>query len=145
MVSWIPSAQLIDPVSSRSSIFPPTTENVPAHRFVLALLLPSCRPLLPRPALTPLIHLQQVEPESRPVVLVERDPDFLLVAKQGLFPFVSTSVVTVRHPLCAAVVADGGRHSAETLAAFLREWRVVWDQVLIGQVPLTKGDVWAVR
>jgi len=102
---------------------------------------PSRRPLLPRPP-----ALSQPAPEH-PVVLVERDPDFLLVAKQGLFPFVSTSVLTVRHPLCAAYVAADGRNGggAGATAAFLREWRVVWEQVLIGQAPLAKGDVWVVR
>lgn len=70
-------------------------------------------------------------------MLVERDPDFLLAAKQRLFPFVSTSVLTVRHPLCSAI---GGRDEAG-----LREWREVWEQVLVKQVPHVKGDVWVIR
>lgn len=76
------------------------------------------------------------EPAKPPVVLVERDTDFLLASKQGLFPFVSTSVLTVRHPLCSPDGGDG---------AGLREWREVWEQVLVKQVPYAKGDVWVVR
>lgn len=78
------------------------------------------------------------KPAEPPVVLVERDPDFLVASKQGLFPFVSTSVLTVRHPLCSQAPA-GGDHVG------LREWREVWEQVLVKQVPYAKGDVWVVR
>lgn len=72
------------------------------------------------------------------MVLVERDPDFLVASKQGLFPFVSTSILTVRHPLCSPVVGGGDE-------AGLREWRKVWEQVLVKQVLHARGDIWVIR
>lgn len=82
------------------------------------------------------------------MVLVERDPDMLLHSKQRLFPFVSTSVLTVRRPLCAFADAGGeggGRASSSAAVADLREWREVWQQVLVNQVPHATGSVWVVR
>eukprot|EP00752_Nemacystus_decipiens_P008848 g7896.t1 len=80
------------------------------------------------------------EPAKPPAVLVETDPDFLVASKQGLFPFVSTSVLTVRHPLCSRKPRGRGGDQAG-----LREWREVWEQVLVKQVPHAKGPVWVVR
>ena len=76
-------------------------------------------------------------------MLVERDEDMLLQAKQELFPAVSTSVLTVRHPMCTPAVAR--LTSDMDLAAGLREWYEVWKQVLVDQVPDVKGGVWVVR
>lgn len=80
---------------------------------------------------------------GKPLILVERDPDMMLRSKQGLFPHVSTSVVSVRHPLCTPGLAksDSDLDVAEGLA----EWRHVWSQLLMEQVPQAEGDVWVVR
>ncbi|CAM9622138.1 unnamed protein product, partial [Ectocarpus sp. 13 AM-2016] len=93
-----------------------------------------------------------LKPMKPAVVLVERDTDMLVASKQGLFPFVSTSLLTVRHPICTTVLGtgdadgkcDGGVGCGA--AAGLREWREVWRQVLIEQVPGTvNGTIWVVR
>lgn len=86
--------------------------------------------------------------QGKPLVLVERDPDMLLNSKQGLFPFVSTSVLAVRRPLCTSATAGSGgrgRAGGSAAAADLREWREVWQQVLVKQVPHARGGVWVVR
>ncbi|CAB1098959.1 unnamed protein product [Ectocarpus sp. CCAP 1310/34] len=110
-----------------------------------------------------------LKPMKPAVVLVERDTDMLVASKQGLFPFVSTSLLTVRHPICTTVLGTGAAdgksrrsihpscHSHMVhgkcdggvgcdAAAGLREWREVWRQVLIEQVPRTiNGTIWVVR
>eukprot|EP00904_Undaria_pinnatifida_P006960 jgi/Undpi1/3394/HiC_scaffold_15.g06767.m1 len=76
------------------------------------------------------------------LVLVERDADMFLATKQALFPSVSTSILTVRHPMCTPAVA---RLTSDTdVTAGLREWYQVWKQVLVKQVPEVAGDVWVV-
>lgn len=76
-------------------------------------------------------------------MLVERDADMFLATKQALFPSVSTSILTVRHPMCTPAVA---RLTSDTdVTAGLREWYQVWKQVLVKQVPEVAGDVWVVR
>lgn len=76
-------------------------------------------------------------------MLVERDADMMLQAKQELFPAVSTSVLTVRHPVCTPAVT---RVTSDLdLVAGLQEWYEVWEQVLVHQVPGVEGGVWVVR
>lgn len=77
------------------------------------------------------------------MVLVERDADMLLKAKQGLFPFVATSILTVRHPICMQSIVR--TKQAGEMSAGLKEWRSVWTQVLTEQLPRVRGGVWVVR
>ncbi|CBN78982.1 hypothetical protein Esi_0158_0032 [Ectocarpus siliculosus] len=87
-----------------------------------------------------------LKPKKPAVVLVERDTDMLVASKQGLFPFVSTSLLTVRHPICTTALETGDADGKCGTAAGLREWREVWRQVLIEQVPRTvNGTIWVVR
>ncbi|CAM9477808.1 unnamed protein product, partial [Ectocarpus sp. 8 AP-2014] len=93
-----------------------------------------------------------LKPKKPAVVLAERDTDMLVASKQGLFPFVSTSLLTVRHPICTTTLGTGdadGKCDAGVgcgAAAGLREWREVWWQVLIEQVPRTVNEtIWVVR
>lgn len=77
-------------------------------------------------------------------------------AKQELFPSVSTSILTIRHPFCTPVVAKSmdkyttsgvpeGRNSSEKAGAGILEWFGVWREFLTEQLPNTPGDVWVVR
>lgn len=79
-------------------------------------------------------------------MLVERDTDMLLASKQELFPSVSRSVLTVRHPFCTPAVAtflDGADEDRKGQG--LAEWLSVWRHVLTEQLPKIQGDVWVVR
>ena len=76
-------------------------------------------------------------------MLVERDADMLLEAKQELFPAVSTSILTVRHPICTPAVSR--LTSDMDMKAGLQEWYEVWKQVLVTQMPEVQGGVWVVR
>ncbi|CAM9129242.1 unnamed protein product, partial [Discosporangium mesarthrocarpum] len=85
-----------------------------------------------------------------PRFLVEQDPDFFLWAKQSLFPFVSVSILGVRHPLCTPFPSELGTDQSATapvavLMQAIETWVRTWSNVLVGQLPFTEGDVWVVR
>lgn len=98
---------------------------------------------LPSPVLQ---HTSQETKRGTPIFIVEQDTDMLLASKQALFPSVSRSILTVRHPFCTPMVAelmDGWDEDAR--GAGLAEWVHVWTRVLSEQLPKLEGDVWVVR
>lgn len=78
--------------------------------------------------------------------LVERDADMLVALKSGLFPFVSQSVITVRHPLCTPTVAQRlDRSDEDRKGDGLAEWLHVWTHLVTEQLSSIQGNVWVVR